>query len=120
MKPIEMLRNPAFLMGLRRSVRVWRHVTPPYRALPPLDMHAILLPFPCQPSPFDGNGAWLDPGEFDRRVQAWDSEVERVNRENELRAAAWCRGLDLGIGLIVLAHVMAFVLMGIVVFCLIR
>lgn len=120
MKLIRTLRSPAFRMGLRRSVRVWRHVTPPYPALPPLDLGGVFLPFPRQPSPFDRDGEWLDPNEFDRRVQSWGREVERVNRENELRAAVWCRGLHVGIGLIVSAHVLAFALMGIVVFCLVR
>lgn len=74
---LDTVRNPAFRMGLRRSVQIWRHNIPPYPVLPPLDMDGILLPLPYQPSPFDRDGDWLTQNEFDDEVQAWSRKWKR-------------------------------------------
>lgn len=84
---LDTVRNPAFRMGLRRSVQIWRHNIPPYPVLPPLEMDGILLPLPYQPSPFDRDGDWLTQNEFDDEVQAWSRKMEEVGRENDFRVS---------------------------------
>ena len=101
---LDTVRNPAFRMGLRRSVQIWRHNIPPYPALPPLDMDGILLPLPHQPSPFDRDGDLLTRNEFNDEVQAWSRKIEEVSRENDSRVLAWGWGLWVGLSLMVLFY----------------
>lgn len=113
---LDTVRNPAFRMGLRRFVQIWRHNIPPYPALPPLDMEEILLPLPYQPSPFDRDGDLLTRNEFNDKVQAWSRKMEEVGRENDSRVSAWGWGLRVGLSLMVLAYLSIIALMGLPVF----
>ena len=115
----ETMRNPAFRMGLHRATQIWRHCTPPYPTLPPLDMSKILLPLPYQPSPFDGKGDWLSQGEFDEKVQAWSRGVDKVNKENDLRMSAWEWGMRVGLALMLMFYLLLIVLVGFLVFCVV-
>lgn len=113
---LDTARNPAFRMGLRRSMQIWRYNIPPYPALPPLDMDNILLPLPYQPSPFDRDGDWLTQNEFNDRVQAWGRKLEEVGRENDSRISAWEWGLRVGLSLMVLFYLSLIALVGVLVF----
>ena len=116
---LDTVRNPAFRMGLRRSVQIWRHNIPPYPALPPLDMDGILLPLPHQPSPFDRDGDLLTRNEFNDEVQAWSRKIEEVSRENDSRVLAWGWGLWVGLSLMVLFYLFLVALVGVLVFCVV-
>lgn len=116
---LDTVRNPAFRMGLRRSVQIWRHNIPPYPALPPLDMDGILLPLPHQPSPFGRDGDLLTRNEFNDEVQAWSRKIEEVSRENDSRVLAWGWGLWVGLSLMVLFYLFLVALVGVLVFCVV-
>lgn len=108
---IKQCATPAFRLGLRRAVKIWRHSVPPFPDLPRLDMREVLLPLPSAPSPMREDGSLLSREEAETVVDEWERELARVSSENEKRTRAWILGLHVGLfalaGLFILAVLLA-------------